>query len=75
MSSVSGAAASGREPLAHADALSRAYEALAAATHDEARHPALSRVAGGPLLLRAGGGPKQQRRSRGCCGDIAALND
>ena len=46
MSSVSGAAASGRELLAHADALSRAYEAVAAATDDEARRAALSRVAG-----------------------------
>ena len=46
MSSVSGAAASGRELLAHADALGRAYEALAAATDDEARRAALSRVAG-----------------------------
>ena len=55
MSRVSGAAASGREPLAHADVLGRAYEALAAATDDEARRAALSRVAGGPLLLRAGG--------------------
>lgn len=46
MSSVSGAAASGRELLAHGDALGRAYEALAAATVDEARRAALSRVAG-----------------------------
>ncbi len=47
MSSASGAAASGRELLAHADALGRAYEALAAATVNEARRAALSRVAGG----------------------------
>ncbi len=45
MSAVSGAAAAGRDVLARADALCRGYEALAAASGDEAHRASLSRAA------------------------------
>jgi len=46
LSVVAGAAADARELLARADALGRAYEALAAASQDEARRASLGRAAG-----------------------------
>jgi len=46
VSSVAGAAAAGRELLSRADAIGRAFEALAAASDDTARRAALARAAG-----------------------------
>ncbi len=64
MSAVAGAAGAAREILARADALGRAYEALAAASRDEARRGTLSRAAGRlsasvvrPLSVAVGGAP------------------
>jgi CDGSH-type Zn-finger protein/truncated hemoglobin YjbI len=46
VSAVAGAATAARELLVRADALGRAFEALAAATDDEARRASLARAAG-----------------------------
>jgi CDGSH-type Zn-finger protein/truncated hemoglobin YjbI len=46
MSTVSGAAAAGRDILARADALARAYETLAGESDEQARRESLSRAAG-----------------------------
>jgi CDGSH-type Zn-finger protein len=46
VSAVAGAAAAARDVLTRADALGRAFEALAAATDDEARRASLARAAG-----------------------------
>ena len=46
MSTVTGAAAAGRDIVARADALGRAYEAHAATSDDEPRRASLARAAG-----------------------------
>jgi CDGSH-type Zn-finger protein/truncated hemoglobin YjbI len=46
VTAVAGAAAAGRDVLARADAVARAYEALAAASGEEPRRAALARAAG-----------------------------